>query len=398
MTSRLGLWCATVLSVLLLSSMPVHAQDAATKAQARENFQRGIEQYGASQYEPALESFQEAYRLSPHPMVRVNMANCYDRLGKPIEALFHFTRFMSETEGDRSRAEQRTEVEAAMKRLKRSLGEVNLRVIPDGSLVRVDDTEERRAPIVEPLVLPAGEHVIRVTRPGFATVERRIQVRGGASETVDITLQREGVAAAAAPAAPAASATSPAPAAAVTTAPRAVPPPPAPAPQPRVAIAPLPEDESEIAEENPTTTEPAQQHAAGPMSIPPLPEEAPASDSPGIFTPPVIVAGVVSGSFLVGAVLLGLAAASANSDFDSFAAQANNPALSMRERIAARDDALAAADRADGRALTADLFLGAALIAGGVAAYFILTQDEPGEDATVTAGIGPGSVAFSARF
>ena len=133
------------------------------------------------------------------------------------------------------------------------------------------------------------------------------------------------------------------------------------------------------------------------MSIPPLPEDALEPEPTNMFTPRVIVAGVVSGTCLIGAALLGLAAVGANNDFDNFVARANNPALPMVERDKARDAALGAADRADGRALTADLFLGAALISGGIAAYFILTEDEPGEEATVTAGIGPGSVVLSGR-
>lgn len=397
MTSR-WLWvCASALLLVSLQSQSAHAQDEATKAQARENFQRGIEQYDASQYEAALESFQEAYRLSPHPMVRVNMANCYDRLGKPVEALFHYGRFLSETVGDRTRAAQRTEVESAMQRLKRSLGELNLRVIPDGSLVRVDDTEERRSPIVEPLVLAAGDHVIRVTRQGFVPAERRVVVRGGASETIDITLQREQVAGAQPPVPPP---SPPSSTAAATRTTASAPPPP---PPPRTAIAPLPE-ETDTTTESDTTTASTNPPPSGDVqiSVAPLAEETAAPESTPeantIFTPPVIVAGVVSGTALLAAAVFGVKAISANNDFDDFAAQSNNPALPMRERMDAHDAALDAADRADSNALRADLFLGVAVIAGGVAAYFIVTRDEPGEEATVTAAIGPGSVVLSGRF
>jgi hypothetical protein len=232
---------------------------------------------------------------------------------------------------------------------------------------------------------PAGDHVVSVTRPGFVSVERRIQVRGGASETVNITLDRQAVASAVAPAA---AAPVPAPEEAAA----------APPPRPRPTIAPLPEEDGEPAPQDTTDAPTTASGSNLQMSIPPLLDDARASESNTMFTPPVIVAGVVSGSFLIGAGLLGLAAVAANNDFDNFKARANNPALPMMERDQARTAAADAADRADGRALTADLFLGAALISGGVAAYFILTQDEPGEEATITAGIGPGSVALSARF
>lgn len=365
MTKRfLTMWC--VMLGLVAAAPRVLAQDEATKLQAREQFNQGISQYEASQYEAALESFQEAYRLSPHPLVRVNMANCYDRLGKPVEALFHFERFLSETEGDRSRAAQRTEVESALRRLKRSVGELNLRVIPDGSMVRVDETEERRSPIVEPIVLAAGDHVIVVTRPGFATTERRVQIRGGQIENVNITLDREAVSE---------------------------------APPPMPVIAPLTEAE-EASLEEPDTLASEEVSEAQPQAA----EDAPLSTLPPeernntMWTPPVIIASVVSGTFLVGAGLMGLAAMKADADFEGFAAQSRNPALSMREQESARRAAISAADRADGRALTADLLFAGALISGAAAVFFALTQDDASEADDLTLRLSPTGAALGGRF
>lgn len=360
--------------VVLLAALTLHtvalAQDDATKAEAREQFNRGISQYEASQYEEALESFQEAYRLSPHPMVRVNMANCYDRLGKPVEALFHFERFMSETEGDRSRAAQRSEVQSAIRRLKGSLGQLQLRVIPDGSMVRVDETDERRSPIVEAIQLAAGDHVIVVTRPGFARTERRVQIRGGQTETLDITLEREAVAA-------------------------------APAPAPRPVIAPLPEEEPEAqVEETPPAPAPEEVAETQTDSWHATTEDAAptGATSSSMWTPPVIIASVVSGTFLIGSGLMGLAAMKANADFDGFSAQSRNPALSDREQQKAATAAVAAADRADGRALAADLLFAGALISGAAALFFVLTQDDAEADPDLSLQLGPTGAALNGRF
>lgn len=378
MTKRTtGILLGVLLVVSIGVAWPAMAQDEASKAQAREQFNRGIEQYAAGQYEVALESFQEAYRLSPHPMVRVNMANCYDRLGKPVEALFHFERFLSETEGDRSRAEQRTEVTSAVRRLQSSVGQLNLRVIPDGSLVRVDDTDERRSPILEPIVLAAGDHVVTVKKPGFATIERRVQVRGGASESVNITLDRESVAAAVVP---------------------------APAPVVAAAREPVP---APLVEEEPPAAVAESHVAVQPLPLEPEPSAEESfrddsvhmdSDTHSIFTPPVIIASVVSGTFLIGGALMGLGALKANSDFDSFSAQSRNPALSMMEQQDAREAAFAAADRADGRALTADIFFAGALISGAVAAYFVLTQDDSNEADDVAFRVSPVDASLRVAF
>lgn len=353
-------------------SAPVLAQDEAEKAQAREQFTRGISQYEAGQYASALEAFQEAYRLSPHPMVRVNMANCYDRLSKPVEAMFHFERFLTETVGDRSRAAQRTEVEAALKRLKSSVGELNLRVVPDGSMVSVDQAEERRSPIMDSIRVAAGEHVITIRKLGFATEERRVVVRGGATENVTVTLQRAEAIAAATPA--------------------PVPPPPV-ADTVRPQIQPLPENEPE-----PELDEPESPIAESRVSVAPLSSEFDRGPERSIFTPPVIIAGVVSGTCLLGSLLVGAAALSADSDFDSLSARSRNAALPMMERDEAREAARAAADKANGRALTADILFAGALISGAAAVVFVLMQDDETADPDLALRFGPSGAALAGTF
>src|SRR6478609_6664356 len=54
-----------------------HAPDGATRARARQNFQTGVAAYQRGDFSVALEAFLTAYRLAPHPTVRVNIANCY---------------------------------------------------------------------------------------------------------------------------------------------------------------------------------------------------------------------------------------------------------------------------------------------------------------------------------
>ena len=102
-------WLVLVFASLCLTS-PTHAQDG-DRATARASFQNGVERFEAGDFEAALESFQSAYRLAPHYSVRVNMANCYERLARPIEALFNYERFISEA-GENASEEQLQEVDS----------------------------------------------------------------------------------------------------------------------------------------------------------------------------------------------------------------------------------------------------------------------------------------------
>ena len=122
---------AATLAVLTLAS-PLGAPTGAAaqddeRALARDAFRRGVARYSAADYQGALESFQEAYRIAPNPAVRVNMANCYERLDRPDEAIFNYERFLSEA-GPDVPATRRTEVEAALAALRARFAELSITV------------------------------------------------------------------------------------------------------------------------------------------------------------------------------------------------------------------------------------------------------------------------------
>ena len=151
---------STLVAVWLASAGALAQDDDAREIeQARAEFNRGVERYQAQDWRGALEAFQEAYRLRPHPSVRVNMANCYEQLDRPMEAIFHFERFIAESGNDIT-PEQRRDVQAALGRLRRTVGELSLRISPDGAQVRIDGAETRRAPITEVVRLAAGPHTV----------------------------------------------------------------------------------------------------------------------------------------------------------------------------------------------------------------------------------------------
>ena len=182
------------LVVLVASSavapMTASAQSDAERERARSEFDRGVTLFAAENFQGALEAFQEAFRLRPHPTVRVNMANCYDRLNKPIEAIFHFERYLSES-GRGAPAAQRRDVDEALRRLRARVGQLTLRVLPDGATVVIDEGDSRRTPILEPIRLTAGTHRLETRLAGFRLDRRTVEVPGGGELDVQVTLSRE---------------------------------------------------------------------------------------------------------------------------------------------------------------------------------------------------------------
>jgi len=307
------------------------------RARAKALFETGVAAYEAGRYEEALASFQEAFRVRPHPLVRVNIANCYDKLGKPLEALFHFEQF---TAADIGTPEQRKEVNAAVERLRKQVGQVVVRVSPDGAMVTIDDGEQRRTPIVDALSLTAGKHEIEVKLEGYQTVRRSLQVQGGTTTELNLALARAGE-----PAAPVSAIV--------------------PGEQPQVAAPPAAEPE------------PVPAPAVATESAASADEPPPAQASAGLPTTFWIVGGVSAGLLLVGSVT-GMLALDAESDFDSAARVHLDPNSTGLARETAYQQALDASDRADALALTTDILLLGAL--AGTAVCVVVALNAQNDD------------------
>jgi hypothetical protein len=359
---------AAALGALLLVAAGARAQDAAPDpkaARAKALFQQAVTDYDGGRYDAALAGFQEAFRIKPHPMVRVNMANCYDKLGKPLQAIVHFERFLASNTGSPA---QRKEVGAAIARLEKQVGALSLQVAPDGAKVVVDAGDRRTAPIAEPIRLPAGKHSIVVELAGYTTVKRELEVSGGRSTELVVTLE---------PAKP------------------------TPAPPPPVAAAPVPTPAAEPAGPTPPAPksqpepEPAEaQQSRAAIDAATAPEPAPSGSriSKGAW-----IAGGVTAALLLGATVTGLVALSAQDEFRNQRAilldtQAGSTTF---ERIDAYNEAQDAADRANALALTTDILLGGALIGGALTTYLLFNNPERSAQTRLTPTLAPGHAGLS---
>jgi tetratricopeptide (TPR) repeat protein len=354
------------LTLLALSSLltPVaastaHAQSAdETKARAKALFEQGVADYDAGRYEQALASFQEAYRIRPHPLVNVNIANCYDKLGKSLLAVFHFQRFL---ESDAGSPAQRDEVNKALERLKPQVGKLLLRITPDGALAIIDQGEQRKSPILEPIQLEAGKHDLEVKLAGYRAVQRPLIVKGGTTLELSISLEPEGQRA---------------PVPVIAVAPRLE-------PEPAPARGPEPVAAAGTAQESAPAILPTVQPNIAPLSSETEQPEVPANTraradhGPNELPTSVWIAGGVTLALVAVATITGVLALRANSDFEHYKDALFDPTATTITKVTAYNEAQDAADRANGLALTTDILLGGALIGAAATTYLIITaQDE----------------------
>jgi hypothetical protein len=287
--------------------------------------------YERGDFENALESFTQAYRLAPHPAVRVNMANCYEQLGRFAEATFNYQRFLEES-GPNVSPEQRVEVEAAIERLRQKFGEVIVDTQPADVSLSIDGTSAQRG-LDGRIQLRAGSHLLRATKPGYTSVERAIDVVGGTEQRVLLELESLTV-----------------------------------APAPVAAAEPAEPAEEPESDWRPTTqSEPAQADGAK------------RSLRPAMWI--TLGAAVLCG---VGAGITGGLAIKAQSDFDDAVSASNAPDASSAMRAQARADGLDASDRADKLATVTDaLWITAAVGASSALVLWLVDRKRGDGEASV---------------
>lgn len=161
---------------------PVHAQDEEA-ARARAAFDRGTRRFTARRYEQALDAFQEAYSITPHPAVLFNIASCYDKLGRATEAVNTYFRYLRER-GDEVEPARRRDVETALARLRRDVALLRIAPPAPGAPVTLDGQ-----PIdvgADPLAVAPGTYVIASTAPDGR--EAREEIAAVAGETAEVAL------------------------------------------------------------------------------------------------------------------------------------------------------------------------------------------------------------------
>jgi tetratricopeptide (TPR) repeat protein len=305
-----------MLSAALAGPHSVLAQD--NRARARALFSEGVTAYEEGRFREALSAFEQAYRLAPHPTVRVNMANCFEQLGQYVEALFNYKRYLEETE-ENTDTDQRAEVATAVARLTPRVGNLVLEVTPHTANVTIDGHSPKRAPGSTGFPMVAGVHSLRVTAPGYQPLERAVDVKGGVDTPLALSLTREPV------------------------------------------VEPMAES-PELMSEAPDT---ALAHAEPRVDEPQLSEH-----SRALLWSAVGTTLAFAGGFAVSGGL----ALKAQHDFDNAVTVSNDVTLDDQTRAQARQDGLAADDRAHLTAMLSDVFLAGTVVAGSATLWIWLKE------------------------
>jgi hypothetical protein len=199
------------------------APSADAVKEAENHFRRGVALYKDGDATGALVEFKRTYELAPNFHILFNLGQTYFQLQHYADALRTLQEFLAEG-GTEIAPDRRASVEADIQQLLARVGQVDVKVSPDGAAIFVDDEPLGTSPLALPVVVSVGRRKFSATKAGLPPQERFLEVASGDHATLSFDLAPS-PAPALAPSPSLAPAVAPAPALAST-------PVPAPAPEP----------------------------------------------------------------------------------------------------------------------------------------------------------------------
>jgi hypothetical protein len=175
------------LAVLLATASPAAAEPTEADSEfARRHYEVGLDLARAGRYEEALQEFLLAYEKSPHFAVLYNIGQAYIGLERPVEALSALERYSKEGGGEipPDRVERINKQIAAQRA---RVGELRILVNVPGAAIELDGKLAGTSPMLEPLLVAPGTHLMSVTAPDRPPLVR--SVTGAAGQALDLAVE-----------------------------------------------------------------------------------------------------------------------------------------------------------------------------------------------------------------
>lgn len=191
-------WLFAALAALIsLFTRAAIAQSDADRATAQTLFEDAKKLKEAGDFEPACKKFQASQRLDPAVGTQLNLADCYEQIGKTASAWVNFVEVSENAEaGERRAAFAAERAEALRPRLTKLAVEIAAPV--EGLTVRRVDEAGGEVEILAEIwgaAVPVdpGRYVIRASAPGHQPWEDSVSVEGeGETITVGVPALVEG--------------------------------------------------------------------------------------------------------------------------------------------------------------------------------------------------------------
>jgi len=176
--------CLILLAILAQASPPTG--DPQTKAQAQTLLGQGTKLYQLGDVAGALEKFNAAYAAYPSPKLMFNIAQANRDLGRPVEALEAFQRFLAGA-ADAS-PETVADVRKSVAELQRKLGRIQIDCETAGAEIGLDGKYVGVAPLPDLIWATPGRHQVTAKHASAAPAIEDAEVTAGSMTTVTMRL------------------------------------------------------------------------------------------------------------------------------------------------------------------------------------------------------------------
>lgn len=165
---------------------PAEGGDAETAA-AMAHFEQGISLYEEGDYAAALFEFQQAYEARADYRLLFNIGVTALELKDYVSARDSLRQYL-EQGGDEIAAERRAEVQQQLETLGKRIGSVTIVCNTHGATVSIDGEEVGTTPLDTPIELNLGAHQVTIEQYGHEPHRVEVDVAGGSSTTLDVSL------------------------------------------------------------------------------------------------------------------------------------------------------------------------------------------------------------------
>jgi tetratricopeptide (TPR) repeat protein len=161
------------------------AEDAATL------FAEGQAHYAAGRYPEAYTAYKRAFEIKPSYDCAGNLGNVEVKLGRYAEAVGHLQYVLDYLPPSLDAATRESVIAKTNERLaeaKRHVAIYTLTVSPDGATVTLDGAAIGTTPLAAPLVAGEGDHVLVLSKSGYASYEHRFRAQPNTTDTLSLTM------------------------------------------------------------------------------------------------------------------------------------------------------------------------------------------------------------------
>jgi tetratricopeptide (TPR) repeat protein len=163
--------------------------------EAGKHYARGLSLYSEGDFALAVIEFDRAYALVSDYRVLYNIGQVRIQLGNNAKARQALERYLAEG-GGKVAAQRLSAVTADLEMLAARTATLRVETNVDGALIFIDDVPMGTSPLLEPILLDAGDHRLTLKKLGFNQADSRLTLAGGDATSARLDLVPEARAAA----------------------------------------------------------------------------------------------------------------------------------------------------------------------------------------------------------